>query len=188
MANTTPFNKWNLEGYYEYLKLLARLQLPSQFRQKFESSDLVQQTLLNAQKGLKDFRGSSEAEFKAWLRNILANHMQNEIQKYHTDKRDIKMEQSLQMNLEESSARLEAWVASSEASPSSEAMQNEELQKMAKALCRLPEEWRIAVELRYLQQYSLKEISEEMQRSKASVAGLLRRGLNELRLVLDEGI
>jgi RNA polymerase sigma factor (sigma-70 family) len=56
---------------------------------------------------------------------------------------------------------------------------------LAAALDALPEEQRMAVELRYLGDCSLEEIATMMNRTKPSVAGLLRRGLEELRVNLQ---
>ena len=56
---------------------------------------------------------------------------------------------------------------------------------LAEALDALPEEQRMAVELRYLGDCSIDDIAVMMDRSKPSVGGLLRRGLEELRLRLQ---
>jgi len=50
----------------------------------------------------------------------------------------------------------------------------------------LPEDQRLAVELRYLREMSVAQIAEHMERSKASVAGLLQRGLRVLRTAISQ--
>jgi RNA polymerase sigma-70 factor (ECF subfamily) len=50
----------------------------------------------------------------------------------------------------------------------------------------LPDDQREAVILRHLQEFSLPEIMQLMGRSRASVAGLLFRGLRALREWLQE--
>jgi hypothetical protein len=55
--------------------VLARVQLDARLQAKLDPSDLVQQTLLKAHEKREQFRGSTEAEFTAWLRQILANQM-----------------------------------------------------------------------------------------------------------------
>ena len=62
-----------LGRYRSWLGLLARLQVEPRFRAKFDPSDIVQQTMLEAVRDSPNFRGSTEAELAAWLRKILAH-------------------------------------------------------------------------------------------------------------------
>jgi RNA polymerase sigma-70 factor (ECF subfamily) len=65
-------------------------------------------------------------------------------------------------------------------------MRNEELLRMADALDQLPALQREAVVLHHLQGMSLADLASHLERSEASVAGLLRRGLAKLRELLCE--
>src|SRR5262249_60505099 len=96
------------------------------------------------------------------------------------------LEQSVERALEHSSERLEALLSSDEAAPDQQAVQNEQLFRLAHALSQLPEEQRTALELKHLQGCSVAVISQRMQRSRASVVGLLYRGLKRLRQLLLE--
>ena len=60
-----------LERHRPYLTLLARAHLNRNHPARLDSSDIVQQTLLDAFSKRDQFRGSCEAEFAAWLREIL---------------------------------------------------------------------------------------------------------------------
>ena len=64
-----------LEMYRGYLKLLARLQIDRRLRGKADASDLVQETCLRAHHGFREFRGTTEPELLAWLRQILASRV-----------------------------------------------------------------------------------------------------------------
>src|SRR5438445_13375943 len=51
-----------LDGYRNYLTLLARLQLGRTLRGKADPADLVQETFLRAHRDFAQFRGATEAE------------------------------------------------------------------------------------------------------------------------------
>jgi RNA polymerase sigma-70 factor (ECF subfamily) len=172
-----------VDQYREYLRLLARLQLDPRLRGKLDPSDVVQQTLVKAQQNLGQFRGQTDAELAAWLRRILANNLTDAARKYL---REVPLE-GVEESLHESSARLEAWLAAEQSSPSEQAVRQEQLLRLADALARLPDDQRTAVEFHYLQAGSVAEVAGLMGRSEASVAGLLRRGLKRLRELLHEG-
>jgi RNA polymerase sigma-70 factor (ECF subfamily) len=170
-----------IEKYRAYLRLLARVRLDRRLRGKLDPSDLVQQTLLKAHQAMDQFRGLGEAERAAWLRKILANTIADEARRFSRSKRDAAMERSLVASLDESSVRLEAWLADDRSSPSQHAMRHEQILLLADAMAAMPEDQRRAIELHHLRGGSLAEVAAELGRSKASVAGLLRRGLHALR-------
>jgi RNA polymerase sigma-70 factor (ECF subfamily) len=176
-----------VEKYRSYLLLLARLQLGRQADGKVEPSDVVQQTLLDAFRQRGQFRGTSEAELIGWLRQMLACNITDAVRAQHRACRDVARERSLTAALDESSARLEAWLVARQLSPSEHAEQREDALRLADALAELPEAQRQALLLRYYHGRSLAEISTEMDRSPAAVAGLLKRGARQLRLFLDRG-
>jgi RNA polymerase sigma-70 factor (ECF subfamily) len=55
-----------LENYRDYLHLIARLQLGTDWRGQLDPSDLVQQTLLKAHEKQDQFRGKTDADLGAW--------------------------------------------------------------------------------------------------------------------------
>jgi len=173
-----------LERYRAYLDLLVRHRLDNRFQGKVDASGVVQQTLWEAHQGLKDFRGTSEAEVAAWLRRILVRNLTDEIRKLAAGKRDLGRERSIEEAVEKSSANLAAWLVQEQASPSQQAVRHEQVLELAAALCHLPEDQRTAVELHHLEGHSLVEVGRIMERSKEAVAGLLFRGLKRLRQLL----
>jgi RNA polymerase sigma-70 factor, ECF subfamily len=107
--------------------------------------------------------------------------MADEARRYSRGKRDADMERSLQAGLDESSVRLEAWLADDRSTPSQQAIRHEQLLALAEALDALPDDQRQAVELHHLNGCSVAEVGARLGRSHASVAGLLRRGIKALR-------
>jgi RNA polymerase sigma-70 factor (ECF subfamily) len=178
-----PTPRRPLESFREYLHLLARLQLDPRLQGQIDPSDLVQQTLLKAHEKQDQFRGKTDAERAAWLRSILANQITDALRRHG---RLAQHWQSLEDSLEQSSARLEAWLASESDSPSQHIVHEERLLAMAEAMAKLPEDQRLALELRHLQGLSVPDVCEAMGKSPSAVAGLLHRGLKNLRAALGE--
>lgn len=177
---------FDLEQYRDYLRLLARLQLDSGLRGKVDASDVVQQTLLEAHRDRDQCRGTSDAQRAAWLRCILARNLADEFRKYRRDKRNIHLERALQRSVDTSSVRLDNWLAASQESPSQLVIRKHGALQLASVLEQLPEDQRLAVELHYLKALPLADVAQEMERTHASVAGLIRRGLKRLRECIRE--
>jgi RNA polymerase sigma-70 factor (ECF subfamily) len=183
MAHDAPAGGCPLEAYRDYLRLLARIQLDSCLRGKLDPSDVVQETLLKAHQAIEAqaFRCQSAAEMAAWLRTILANTITDEVRKFAAGARDVCRERSL----EESSARLAAWLAADQSSPDERLLRQERLLRLAAALARLPDDQRTALEMLHLQGHCVDEIAKQMDRSATAVGGLLRRGMKKLRQLLE---
>jgi len=108
------------------------------------------------------------------------------VRDFGRDKRDVAREHSLEAVLDASSARLEAWLAVEQSSPSQQAQRNEQAVRLAEALDRLPEAQREAVVLHYFHGCLVADIGRQLGRSAEAVAGLLHRGLKSLREHLRE--
>ncbi len=186
MAEPRPVDEAQLERFRAYLRLLARLQLDPRLRRQLDPSDFVQQTLLEAYRSLEQFRGRSEGELAAWLRQILARQMSRAVRDLTRLRRDVTRERPLEAALAESSERLEAWLVAEQSTPGEQAQRNEQAVRLAAALEQLPEGQREAVILHYWEGWQLAEIAEHLERSTAAVAGLLQRGLKALRQQLSE--
>jgi RNA polymerase sigma-70 factor (ECF subfamily) len=184
MASDGDASDPHLEAFRNYLELLARARLDPRLRGKLDPADLVQQALLRAVKAHDRFRGD-DARRAGWLRTILARVMIDAVRKFGRPGGGER-ERSLEAALEHSSARLEAFLAADQTSPSGRAERNERLLRLADALARLPEDQRRAVELRHLQGLPLAEIAVRMERSVDAVVGLIHRGLRALRRDLEE--
>ncbi len=174
------------EHFRAYLHLLARLQPEAGLQGKIDLSGVVQQTVLEAYQALDQFQHLNEDQQRAWLRRTLAHNLTDEVRKLRTARRDVGRERSLERALEESSARLQNWLAADQSSPSERASRAEEFERLAQALEQLTEGQRTAVELHYWKALSLAEIAQHMGQSKESVAKLLQRGIARLHDLLAE--
>jgi RNA polymerase sigma-70 factor (ECF subfamily) len=175
-----------LQRFQPWLHLLARLQIDSHFRGKFDASDVVQQTLLEACRAFPQFRGETEAELAAWLRQILAHVLAHEVRRFrHTQQRDLDRELSLDRELADSSQRLAAVLAAPGSSPSQQAARHEQEVLLAAVLARLPADYREVIVLRNLKGLPHEAIARQMGRSPGAVRMLWVRALAQLRQELQ---
>ena len=175
-----------LEKFRSYLYLLTRAHLGRPNKHEIEASDLVQQTMLDAHAGRSQFRGTTDAQRAAWLRQILTRNLADAVRHRHRAKRDVSREVSLDGAIAESFARADSWLADPEPSPSQRVSTSEDLIRLADALTELPDAQRDAVIFRHLQGMSLAHVAKELGRSESATAGLIYRGLNRLHELLDD--
>jgi len=172
-----------LESFRNYLLLLARARLDGRLRSKMDPADLVQQTLTRALERREQFRGATDEQRAAWLRTLLAHSMVDALRKHARPKG---AERSLELALEQSSARLEFFLTADQTTPSGRVEKQERLIRLANALAALSEDQRLAIELKHLQGLPLIEVAKQMNRTVPAVAGLLQRGMKALRKVMGE--
>jgi RNA polymerase sigma-70 factor (ECF subfamily) len=175
MVNNETSHDHQPEAYRDYLRLLARMWSPRCLQRKMDASDLVQDALVKAYAKRDQFKGDSSCQYKAWLRVTLKNTLLDAIDKF-----ERRPEQSV-CQVEEASGRLELWLEAGQPSPGELAVRDEQLELLARFLTELPEDQQEVLVLKHCLGWKVAEIAEETDRSIASVAGLLRRGLKRLR-------
>ena len=95
-----------LHLYRNYLTVLATTQLDRRLRRRVNPSDLVQDAMLAAYCDFAKFRGGSERELLAWLRQILINCLRHVIETHVRAKmRDLRREISVEPLAQGSTAR-----------------------------------------------------------------------------------
>jgi RNA polymerase sigma-70 factor (ECF subfamily) len=169
-----------LEACRAYLLLIANRELDPQLKAKGGASDLVQETFLEAQRDFAAFHGSSEAEWRAWLRQMLVHNLANFVRRYRdTDKREVAREVALA-----GGPAATAWdneqPAADTPTPSMEAMAGERALAVAAAIARLPDDYRQVIALRYQEGRSFDQIAALMQRSDNAVRKLWFRAIERL--------
>jgi len=171
-----------LEAYVGVLDAMARQALPTHLRAKLDTTDVVQEVLLRAHQSGGSFEGRTEPERLAYLRAIFATTLADQIRRFDRSKREAARERSM----DGSADQPELWLAADHTSPSGRARRNEQVARLAEAMATLSKDQRRAVELHHLQGRTLQETATTMGRTPEAVAGLLRRGLASLRLMLRE--
>ena len=169
-----------LDACRGYLLLLAERELDPDLRAKGGASDLVQETFMEAQNDFAQFKGNSEDELRAWLRQILLHNLANFTRRYRaTAKRRLGREVALEVS--GSSADREGGLTLDALSPSGLAMEEEQAQALRWALERLPDDYRQVILLHYQEQRPFEEIAPLMHRSYEAVRSLWARAIRRLR-------
>jgi len=166
-----------------YLQLLARSRVEHGLRAKFDGSDLVQQTLLEAFRAFPHFHGATEAEWLAWLRRILGHNASDWAREYRTGKRRAGAEVPLATSGDSFPGA--ASLAADATSPSRVLLRKEQELRLAAALEALSPDRREVVLLRNLERLPFSEIAERMGRTRPAVQMLWMRALHELQKVLE---
>jgi RNA polymerase sigma-70 factor (ECF subfamily) len=177
-----------LERYRAYLTVLARVQIGRRLQGKVDAADLVQEAFLGAYRDFRQFRGTTEKEFLGWLRQILASLLANLVRHYQgTQRRDVRLERQLAVELEQSSQALDRGLVAPQSSPSAQAARREQSVLLAEALGRLPDDLRDLLILRHLEGLTFPEVAQRLGRTVDSVKKQWPRALASLRRLLDGG-
>ena len=187
MAPANATDEIDLERYRDYLKLLASAQLGKRYERRVDASDIVQATLLDAHRNRGLFRGEDSLALAGWLRSILSNNIIDAVRAATRERRDFRREQPLDPMLAGDTSRAQPFLAAEQTSPSQYFARGELSVALAAAIAQLPEDQRDAVVLHHLQGVTLRELANHLDRSESAVAGLLYRGLKQLREILSRG-
>lgn len=167
-----------------YVSIAARAEVATWLKAKVDASDLVQQTLLEAHRGLANFRGTTEAEWLGWLRRILSHNAADFVRQYHgVEKRRAGREVPLAAD---DSGQPGIQLSDGGPTPSALVMQKELQLQVADAVARLPEDYQEVVILRNLQQLPFDEVAERMGRSRPAVQMLWMRAIRQLQEVMGQ--
>jgi RNA polymerase sigma-70 factor (ECF subfamily) len=179
-----------LQQYRNYLMVLASTQLEARLQPRVSPSDVVQETMLRAHKNFGQFRGGTEGELLAWLRQILVNNLAKFVEQHMlAARRDVRREVSIERlgkALEKSTIQLAALLPAASKSPSMAVQQLEEAVQLADRLAQLPGDYREVLVLRNLQSLPFEEVAARMDRSVGAARMLWLRAIERLRAVYGE--
>ena len=153
-------------------------------RDEAEAEDLVQETMLRAYRFFNTFEAGTNC--KAWLFRILTNVFRNRY-------REREREQEIMDAAESSEANLGQFVSAGPRDSESALLGRMVSGDVERALAQVPAEFRLAVVLADLEDFSYKEIAEIMECPAGTVMSRLYRGRKILqkllyRYAIEQGI
>jgi RNA polymerase sigma-70 factor (ECF subfamily) len=165
-----------------YLAIVARAEVGSWLQAKVDASDLVQQTMLDAHRGLANFRGRTEAEWLGWLRQILSHNAADFVRHYgQTAKRQAGREVRLAPADSQQSRPAGFEPAASGETPSEVLVRHELELQLADAIASLSDDYQEVIVLRNLERLPFDEVARRMGRSRPAVQMLWMRAIRALQ-------
>lgn len=168
-----------LASCQSYLRLIAGHAMGDDLREKVSSSDIVQETFIEAHSHFDQFRGTTRAELLGWLGQLLQNRTVELARRLvQTEKRNPNREVPLVD--EEGTSEGGIDLPAIGPGPSTVAEVNDELNRLREALPRLPDEYRQVIQLRSFDRRSWGEIGDIMERTSDAVRKLFARAVERL--------
>jgi len=162
-----------------YLLLIANQELSPELRAKVGGSDIVQETLIGAQRGIRRFEGQTRADLLAWLRRILRNHIA-EASRQHLGRLQAP---PLAMSPSSIFEAVHQIPRSPGETPSRVAMAEEEAELINDVLAQLSEEYREIIRLRTWERRSFVEIGELLDCTADAARKLWARAIDRFERV-----
>jgi RNA polymerase sigma-70 factor (ECF subfamily) len=153
--------------YRPFLKAIAAAEFPDHLQSRIDDSDLVQETLLRATQNIDQFRGNTEPELEAWLRESLLNQLRDCVRFHSRQQRDVARE----------FVATDYRVCCGDVTPSEQFRTMETQERLWKVVGELPDDYRTVILLRQQKDLTFVEIAEQMQRTPDAVRMLWGRAI-----------
>jgi RNA polymerase sigma-70 factor (ECF subfamily) len=168
-----------IETYRPYLLLIANRELSPELRQIVGASDLVQESLIEAQQSLGNFAGKSEEQFLAWLRRILVNNVTDAARCY-------RQAMTRTLSLQGQPVSEIGQVVDPQPTPAAALLAADRVEQLQVAIGRLPDEDRRVIQLRNFELLSFAEIAGRMGKTAGTVCRTWYRAIERLRRELED--
>ena len=157
--------------------------VPASVQGVLSADDILQQTYISAFRDIGQFESRSDGSFFAWLRTIADHRTQDAIKSLKRVKRggDRVQVRGVSAGESRSVSDLVNLLSAGSHTPSRSVAGHEAVRAVQNAICDLPEDYRLAVQLRLLDGKSLEEVASAMDRTPRSVQGLVDRAKKRMR-------
>jgi RNA polymerase sigma-70 factor (ECF subfamily) len=166
------------EEHWQYLVLIAGQHVGRDLQSKVGASDIVQQSMLEAQRSIGQFRGSNDRELRAWLAQIVRRNVIDQARRYCETRGSAK-------------AKEVAWsiapkhsLAAEGETPSFLVRQAEFDQELIRAVAQLSPRHQQIIEMRHRDGLTHAEIAERLNISVEASRQLWTRAVRHLQQIL----
>lgn len=171
-------NDWTPDPEYlalwrEKLRALIRQFKEKKLATRLDTSDLVQDALLQVVQQVGAFRGTTPAEFDAWLKSIARGHAMNASRFHHAKKRDIAAESPSVSPVSNEQERPDEILA-----------RQESYRQMLTAIDQLEQRERYVVLQHIFEKKTYVDIASELECSPSFVSYIFQQALSHIRSFL----
>jgi RNA polymerase sigma-70 factor (ECF subfamily) len=174
------------EEFRSYLTCLGRSRIRPALAEHVDLSGVVQDTFLDAHAAGSAFPATARAR-RVWLARSFLRNLVDTVRHLTAARRDVRRTVPLAARPAVTPSEFADLLPAPASTPSTRAARAEEAGRLARALAALRPDQRRAIEWRYLHGKSVSQIADGLGKSKEAVAGLLKRGLEDLRGLLPDG-
>jgi RNA polymerase sigma-70 factor (ECF subfamily) len=159
------------------------LKLSASLREATSVEDILQETFAVAFRDIGRFQLTPEGSFRGWLRTIALHRIQDAAKECQRKKRGGGQHRIRTPRTSPDDSVLDLFdaLAQEHETPLRQASRNEALRIMQVALAELPDNYRLAIRLRYMEGLSYEDIAIRVETSVGAVQGLLKRAKQKLR-------
>lgn len=173
------------EVYGERIHRILRIRMGKELRSKMESMDLVQDAFISALRSLENFTYKNEGDFLRWLSQIAENRLRDQVEKLHTNKRDIHREIPLNNNRQSQDTFAGTHEPFVSTTPSMIMSKREDLDRLEKAIDRLKPEYKEVIIMSKIEGLSNIDIGKKLGKNPHAVCMLLSRAITALADVYE---
>lgn len=175
-----------LETYRSYLLLIANRELSPELKTIVGASDLVQESLIEAQQSLENFAGESEAQLLGWLRRILLNNLTDAARRHGRAVECTVSYHQLPTGESPSTNGFIQKLVDDVSSPSHNAAASEQWDRLLQAIDGLPQDLQEIVRLRNFELLTFEEIGSRLGRSKGTICRAWYSAIERLQQELGD--
>lgn len=188
-AGDTSARNELMDRHRASLQQMVRMRLDRKLASRLDSSDIVQDVLIEANRRLDDFIASEGMPFHLWLRQLARDRIIDMHRRHRgAEKRSVEKEQRIQGGGfgDRSSLELAAQLRDPELTPAAAALKNELQERFVMALEELSEEDRDIITMRNFEHLTNSEVAQSLGLSQPAAGMRYLRALQRLRQVLGD--
>ena len=175
-----------LARYYERLHAQIARKIPRDLQASVDAEDILQETQVQVYRHVETFEPQGSDAFYRWVATIALRRLRNAIKRQRAAKRGAGRRGVTGGDAvaEDSVITLLELMAGPEKTPSRVATRQEAIQAVQAALAHLPQDYRMAVQLVYIEGRSVADAAAEMGRTNRAIHNLCHKAKKHLQGLL----